>query len=118
MLPDLDKLETLGEPYEILELAAGETRRITPESWQLGKATIHPRDGREPKTIRVLRVHVPYSLKPTLPHWWDITAQHLVAGMLPWLERLTTNPVVFTVTKLGEGPRARFTMTTEPRRGG
>jgi hypothetical protein len=114
MLLDVEHVEPLPGPYEILELAEGEVRVITPEKWQVGKATIQPRDGRPAKAIVILRVHVPLAEKPTIPQYWDITSQHLLAGMVGYLEGAAGKRYRFHVTKRGEGPRARFELLAEP----
>ncbi len=57
-LPDLETMKPLGDPFEILELHDGETREIRPERWEIGKATINPRDGRPAKVIPIMRLHV------------------------------------------------------------
>lgn len=114
MLPELDVLPALGEPMEILEMQDGEIVEFTVERHELGKALIHPRDGREAKVIRVLRVYVPQADKPTLPYWWDITSQGTIAGMLPHLERRGARRPRLRLTKRGSGPRGRHTMEVLP----
>jgi len=111
---DIDKLPDLPGPYEILELADGQSIEIRPIRWEIGKAEIQPRDGRPPKVIRILRVHVDPAEKPTLPHYWDITSQHLVAGLVGQLEARRGRPARYRITKHGEGPSARFTLEVLP----
>lgn len=114
MLPSLDELQAIGDPMEYLELLDGETRKIRPVSWEIGKANIEPRDGRPPKAVRVIRLHVTPADKPELPHYWDVSAQHLLAGLLPYLERMPAQRHTFTITKHGRRPKARFTLDAEP----
>ena len=113
-LPTLDQAEELPGPFEILELADGETKTFGVSSWEIGKMLIHPRDGRDAKWVVGLRVHVRAGEKATLPDYWDVTAQHLVAGLLPYLEQPGYPQKVFTVTKRGDGARARFTLEVVP----
>ncbi len=49
----------LAGPFEILELGDGGSVTTTVERFEEGEMLIHPRDGREPKTIAVLRIYVP-----------------------------------------------------------
>jgi len=114
MLPALDSLEPMSEPFEILELRDGETAVLVPVRWELGKATITPRDGRPPKEIRVLRVHVDPADKPTVPAYWDITSQHLIAALLPYLEQMPGHRWRFTIRKHGWDARARFRLEAVP----
>jgi len=93
---------------EILELEDKESRRLRFLSWELGELDIIPKDGRGQKRIRVLRVTVPVEDKPVGPPYWDITGQTLIAQLLPYLEQPTYRERVFTVTKYGVAPKARF----------
>lgn len=113
-LPKLEDVEDLPGPFEILEMADGETRAFGVTGWQLGKAPIQPRDGRPKKVVLILRVHVPPEDKATLPDYWDITAQHLAAGLHAYLERGKPWRHRFTITKHGEGARGRFTLQVAP----
>lgn len=114
MLPGLDELPGMPDPFEILELGDGETRTMSPVSWELGKAMISPRDGRPGKIVRVLRLHVSPAEKPTLPDYWDVTSAHLVAGLLPYLEQMPGRRWRFTITKYGLNEKSRFTLAAEP----
>ena len=111
---DLNELKPIPGPFEIMELADRETLTITPERWELGKAKITPRDGRPEKEIRILRLHVSPADKPTLPHYWDVTSAHLVAGLVGYLDAKSSKRLTFRITKQGTGPRARFTLDATP----
>ena len=113
-LPDLAQLSRMPEPFEWLELANGQSRTLRVERHELGTTVINPRDDRDPFEIGVLRVHVPARDKQTLPHYWDISAKHLIAGMLPYLDGPNAGAWSFRVTKKGEGPAARFTLDARP----
>lgn len=111
---DLDQLERMPEPFELLELADGQTIDLRVETWALGKATIHPRDGRPPKEIPVLRVHVPAGDKPTLPTYWDLTSKHLVAALVGYLEAGADARRIFRITWHGSGARGRPSLEILP----
>ena len=110
----LDKLDTMPEPFELLELQDGQTIDLRVESWKLGKALIHPRDGRPPKEIPVLRVQVPPGDKPTLPTYWDLTSKHLVAALVGHLEAGGGAPRIFQITWHGIGARGRPSLEVLP----
>jgi len=114
-LPDLAQLSRIAEPFEWLELANGESRTLRVERHELGSTVINPRDDRDPFEIPVLRVHVPPADKPTIPAYWDISAKHLIAGMLGYLDAAAGKLYTFRVTKRGQGPAARFTLDARPR---
>ena len=107
-------VERLEPPYEIFELADGESRTMRVETWQLGLMTIHPRYPGAPKekTVEALRLHVPAEVKPTFPHYWDITAGRLRAQLLPILRAPGFEKLEITVTKRGVAPRAYFEVST------
>jgi len=106
----------LPRPWEILEMRDGETREFRILRWELGEIQITPRypGAQGPKTVQALRIHVPEDVKPTLPHYWDITATTLIAGLLPYLRSPDYREKVFTVRKIGVRPTARFTLKVSP----
>lgn len=114
LLP-VEELDRIPLPYELLEMVNGASLALTVESYQLGKMRIDTRDTRPAHDVPVLRVFVPLGEKPTLPHFWDITAKHLIAGLLPHLEPPATLPRRFRVVRHGMGPTTRFTLETLPR---
>lgn len=105
----------LNPPYEILQLADGESVSILVTSWEQGDLVIHPKypGAPETKVIRALRVHVAPSVKATLPHYWDITSGTLIAGLIPYLARAGFETRVFRITARGVRPAKRFTLTVE-----
>ena len=107
-------LDEIAGPYEIMELRDGQTIDLHVESFELGRAEIHPRDGRDAHEVPFLRVHVPAADKVELPHYWDITAKHLIAGLLGYLDAGLRAGRTFRITKHGKAPRARFTLEVLP----
>jgi len=101
----------LSKPYEILEWRDGESRTFTIESWETGTLTINPRDGRPPKEIEVLRLHVPPSEKPTYPPYWDITSARLVSQLKSLLETHRGARRQVQVTAIGRPPQTHFSVT-------
>jgi len=114
VLPPLEQLDDLPEPFEILEMQDGETRQLQIVRHQLGRCWIQPRDGRPRKQVPCLRVWIPPETKPTIPDYWDVTAKHLISGLLGYLEAGTGRRYRFTTTKRGRPPVARFTLTATP----
>jgi len=113
-IPDLATLEMLPRPYEILDLGDGGTKELIILDYRLGKMIIHPRPAGLPKEIAVLRVYVPESIKPLFPDYYDITAQTLIAQLLPILESGNYKDKKFIITKYGEAPKARFQVEVKP----
>jgi len=105
----------LPGPYEIFELADGETRQLKVTRYETGRVTIYPAHKPTGKVIQALRVYVPEDTKEHYPYYWDITSKTLVAQLLPQLEAGRFESKVFIVTKHGVAPKARFTL--EVRRG-
>lgn len=105
---------TIESPYEILELAPGESRDLTVLSAELGRMIINPRYGRPPKEIPVLRLQVDPSDKPVPPHYYDVTGLNLQALLKPFVLAAGYTPRRFTITKVGSGPQARFTVGSSP----
>jgi len=104
----------LQAPMEILELAPGESRSFTVLWAEEGRTTIYPRDGRPPKEIPVLRLHVDLPDKPLFPQYYDATSLTLQAQLRPLVMAPGYVARRFTVTKVGSGPQARFTVLSNP----
>jgi len=109
-----EELKELSGPYEIMDMDDGETKELRITHWVTGNVTIRPAHLPEGKIIRALRVFVPSATKPTGPAYWDITSKLLVAQMLPYLERPPFTDKIFTITKHGVAPKARFTLEVRP----
>ena len=114
MLPAVETLDPMPEPFEILELQDGQEIELRVLSWSLGRAKITPRDERPDKEIQVLRVLVSTDAKPTLPPYWDITSKHLEAGLLGHLEQAGFQDKIFKIKRFGLGAKARFTLDVRP----
>lgn len=100
----------LPGPYEFLDLPDGGDLTVHPTNWEFGEGLINPRDGRAPRMIPILRIHVPATEKATLPQWWDVTSktvQPTLAGVLP---SVIARKQGIRLTKHGEGVKARFTV--------
>jgi len=104
----------MAGPYEILELKDGEVRRLVIRNWESGLVTIYPADKPTGKVVTALRVHVTPDQKEYFPYYWDITGKTLVAQMLPYLQQPGYQDKVFTITKHGVPPKARFTLEVMP----
>lgn len=114
LLP-VEDLDRTPLPYELLEMANGASLDLTVERFTLGKMRINTKDDRAPFDAPVLRVFVPVAEKPTLPHFWDLTAKHLIVGLLAHLEAPGGTPGHFRVIRHGMGPQTRYTLETLPR---
>ena len=99
---------------EIFELAPGESRSFTVLWAEEGRTIINPRDGRPPKEIPILRLHVDPRDKPTFPQYYDVTALTLQAQLKPLVLAPGYVARRFTVQKVGSGPQARFTLASSP----
>lgn len=113
-LPKPENVPELPGPYEILELADGQTVTLHPERFDLGWMPITPTDGRPGKKIIALRLHVRRADKPIGPSFYDVTAQHLVNDLLPIVEPPRLPGYAVRITKHGFAPRARFTVEVIP----
>lgn len=111
--PKLEDLEPLDKPSEIFDIPGGTTKVLTVHRYQAGRMVIHPRRTGIAKEIVALRVWIPEEEKPLYPDYYDVTAQTLIPQLLPHLESAGGRPVRFTVTKFGDGPRARFRVRVE-----
>jgi hypothetical protein len=100
----------LPTPYEILELPDHGVLSTRISSYEIGEMTITPRDGRPTKVIPTLRITVPTTDKTHFPFYWDITAQTLIAQLVPFLLKPGYQSKRFTITKQGVAPKARFTL--------
>jgi hypothetical protein len=105
----------LSEPFEILELADGQTIRLRVANFEWGETVIHPRYAGAPaeKRIPVLRLYVPADLKPRGPPYWDVTSKTLQAQLKPLLPDLAVAAREFTITAHGSGPSKRFSVRLE-----
>jgi len=110
----VEQVTELAGPYEIFELTDGQTSQLRITGWETGGVTIHPAHKPTGKVIKALRVQVPKEVKDFFPPYWDITSQRLIAQMVPYLEQPGYQDKVFTITKHGVAPKARFTLDVRP----
>ncbi len=103
-------MDQLEGPYEIFELSDGESFSTRVEGWKQGEVKIHPAKKPDGKMIKALRIDVPKSSKQYFPWYWDITSQTLIAQLIPFLESPGYAQKIYTITKHGVAPRARFTL--------
>ena len=113
---EIEKLEELPAPHEILEIKPGEPVRFKVVDWKLGKIVIVPRwPGAPPKkTIPCIRVYTTPKYKPTFPHYWDITPTRLVYQLGGLLTKGVEPGYLVEVTRDIPGPRAHFTVKLVP----
>jgi hypothetical protein len=106
---------SIQSPYEILELGDG-GKIVTPIlKWEIGVMTINRRSDKVIKEVQVLRIFIPHEVKPIFPDYYDLTSTTLIAQLLPQLQQPTFVNNVFTITKIGVAPRARFTLEVAPK---
>lgn len=102
----------LPEPFEILELADGQTVELRIVEATRGAMTIRPRYPGAPaeKVIAALRLQLAPGVKTVGPSYFDVTSQTLIAQLIPYLDRLKREQLPFKITAHGLGPRKRFTV--------
>lgn len=105
----------LSEPFEILELADGQTIRLKAARFEWGETVIHPRYAGAPaeKKIPVLRIHVAPGIKPTGAPYYDLTSKTLQAQLRPLEKDLELGKREFVITAHGSGPSKRFSVRIE-----
>ena len=105
---------TVASPFEILDLADGESRTFTVRSAERGEASITLAGAGGPKVVPVLRLYLAPGEKAFGPDYYDVTARTLQAQLEPQLLAPAYRPRVFTITKSGVAPAARFTVASRP----
>lgn len=110
-----EELRRLVGPYELLDLPDRGSVRFVPVSSEFGSMLIHPRSEGAPaeKEIPVLRVHIKAEFKAYPPYYWDITSKFVHAQLRPMLGESGFENYLYTITKYGVAPRARFTVERE-----
>jgi len=110
------ELPMLEGPYEIFDMEDGQSMRLDVLSYEEGQMDIKPRrlGGETVVRVRALRVHVKEGTKPFTPMYWDITAQTLIAYLLPFFRERDFERAAYKVTKHGVAPKARFTVERIP----
>ena len=109
-----EDLPELHGPYELLELRVLQQMTLLITGGQLGRGQIVPRGSGQPKTVPMLRLFLEQGSKATIPPFWDCTAKHLIAALLPYLASDPTK-YQYIISKQGTGPAARPTLDVRPR---
>jgi len=118
MLPaDLEKLEELPPPYEILELAPKTPVVLEVTSYKIGKMKISPRyPGAPPeKEVAAVRIYLTEKSKPTFPHYYDVTSTRLVAQLVPILVAGQWKSFNIQIERDIPGPKAHFSVSLVPK---
>jgi len=105
----------IGEPFEILELADGQSVRLKAVRFEVGEMDIRPRYAGAPesKRIPVLRLHLAPNIKPTGPPYWDVTSKTCQAQLRPLEPEIVGKGREFVITAHGSGPSKRFSVRIE-----
>jgi hypothetical protein len=103
-----EELKPLAGPYELFDLADGETREFRAIRYEMGVVRIQTAVVPAGKDVVGLRIFVTAASKPVGVNWWDVTSRTLIAQLLPYLEAPGLEVRQFSVTKLGVAPKARF----------
>ena len=106
----------LTPPYEILEMADGEVKTLTPQTYERGEIQISPRfeGAPERKMINARRIRVPRSEKPAGAPYWDITSGTLIVTLDELVAGLALGSYSVKLTKVGVAPKARFQVNVLP----
>lgn len=94
-------------PYELLDLADGESAEFRILKVERGEARIETRLEPEGKVVPILRVHVSGEDKPLGAPYWDITSLTLIARLDPVIDKLVAGRRGIRITKFGVAPSAR-----------
>ena len=109
--------ETLPElpgPYDLLDPMIGQVVTLRVVKATLGRTVIIPKDKTGAKTVPILRIHLEVGSKPSLPPYWDVTAKHLIAGLLGYL-RVAQPVYEFRLSWVSSGPAKRPQIEHVPR---
>ena len=100
----------LPGPYEILELADGQSIELTIKSYEVGNVTIHPRylPPGQTKTVKAMRIYLDPKEKTIGPPYWDITSQLLVTHLESVIKTAGKLPLRVRIKAFGYPPRKRF----------
>ncbi len=104
----------VGKPFDILELRAEGELITRVLAFEEGPMTVTPKDGRPPKVVDGVRLHVPPADKQTEPPWWDVTSQTVKPTLLAILPRVTRDHLWLKLHKYGAGAGARFGVDVLP----
>lgn len=100
-------MSPVESPYELLDLANGESAEFRIVKFERGEARIETKLEPTGKVVPVLRVHVPPDDKPLGAPYWDITSRTLIARLDPVIDGLVAGRRRIRITKFGVAPSAR-----------
>jgi|SRR5712664_466800 len=98
----------VGKPFDILELKPEGELITRVLAFEEGPMTVTPKDGRPPKVVDGVRLHVPAADKQTEPPWWDVTAQTVKPTLLQLAPLAVSSKRYLKLHKYGDGAGARF----------
>ena len=109
---EIEKLEVLPPPYEILETEPCTNYYIKVVDYKIGKITITPRwPGAPPaKTVVAVRLYTTPDWKKYFPHYWDITPARLVYQLIGLLAKGIPDGYVLKIHRDIPGPKAHFSV--------
>jgi hypothetical protein len=100
----------LDPPYDILDMADGQSMTLRITAFKLGEVEIHPKYPGAPtsKIVRALRVWIPHEIRPEGMPYLDITSQTLIAQLEPELRDPNFMSKTFKLTAVGVAPKKRY----------
>ena len=101
-------------PFELLDLADGQSLTVTVRSVESGELAFTPPGSLSPTRIPVLRLHVDYATKPAGMPYVDVTSRTLQAQLAPSLNIPGFLPRRFTLTARGSGLQKRYEVASAP----
>ena len=111
-----EKLPPLRKTAEIMDMRDGDSAKLIITDWEAGRMTIHPRYPGAPKSkiICGLRLYLQPETKTIGPPYFVLTSKTLIESLTPYLERPDFDQKLYTITKYGVEPKARFELEVEP----
>lgn len=104
----------IESPFEILELQPGERVSLLIEGYEEAEVNIKPARAPGGVTVTDMRVYLPPHTKSVGPPYYDITSKTLRAQLIGYLRSGDFRGKVFTITKWGTEPAARFSLEVRP----
>jgi hypothetical protein len=104
----------LTAPYEFLDLQDGQVLITRVVAFDQGDATITRRGAAQGKVVKVVRIHVPATDKPTVPAYWDVSATTVFQTLLGLLPSIVAGRSWLRIQKFGVAPSARFQVSIMP----
>ncbi len=104
----------VASPFELLELANGESRTFHVTAWAKGITIIKPTWFPQGKEVEILRIWVDPQQQPIGLTYWDISSKTLIAQLEPYLAKEDYRSFSYTITAFGEPPKKRYTVGVAP----